>query len=98
MSTTLSRRALFGRPSTRDAGPRVAAVGGGCVAARGIACSSCSDPCEPRALRVRPLPGGRALPVIDTALCTGCGDCVRVCPVDALALVPAPAREDEACA
>jgi ferredoxin len=26
------------------------------------------------------------LPQIDEALCTGCGDCVAVCPTDALAL------------
>ncbi|MCC6904424.1 MAG: 4Fe-4S binding protein [Anaerolineae bacterium] len=27
------------------------------------------------------------LPRIDSALCTGCGDCVTLCPVDALGMV-----------
>lgn len=29
------------------------------------------------------------LPVLDEARCTGCGDCVVVCPVDCLALAGA---------
>ncbi|MGE5546336.1 MAG: 4Fe-4S dicluster domain-containing protein [Solirubrobacterales bacterium] len=70
-----------------------------CLAVNGVTCSVCADPCEPRALRVRPLVGGRALPVIDAASCTGCGDCLTVCPVGALALVPVPpAAEEAACA
>jgi MinD superfamily P-loop ATPase len=27
------------------------------------------------------------LPVVDVALCTGCGDCVAVCPTDCLAMI-----------
>lgn len=27
------------------------------------------------------------LPIIDEALCTGCGDCILICPTEALALV-----------
>lgn len=112
MPRTLSRRAFFlGRgavpgttaPSVGGAGPdsarRVAELAANCLAVNGVACGTCADPCEPRALRLRPLLGGRALPVIDVETCTGCGDCAAICPVGALAVVTAPAAsEDAACA
>lgn len=109
MPRTLSRRAFLAgaRPEpsniaarrARGAGTmrRVAQVAANCLAVNGVACAVCADPCEPRALRVRPLPGGRALPIVDTNACTGCGDCTRVCPVGALGLAVAD-PEEAACA
>lgn len=106
MSRSVSRRSLFtglrSRPAgqggqSRDVGGRrIAEVSASCLAVNGITCSVCADPCEPRALRVRPMLGGRALPMIDAAACSGCGDCLAVCPVGALALVPVPATPEEA--
>lgn len=102
MSHSISRRALFRRASPAPApsatGPLVAVVGGACLAAQGVTCASCVDPCEPRALRIRPLLGGRGLPVVDAAACTGCGDCLNVCPVSALSLAPADLGEANPCA
>lgn len=112
MPRTLSRRAFFtgrraeplnsvARPGVVDgkSARMVAQLAANCLAVGGVACSVCADPCEPRALRVRPLLGGRALPVIDMDSCTGCGDCVRLCPVGALSVVDAPtASEEAACA
>lgn len=57
-----------------------------CLAHRGVACSNCIDPCEPRAIRQRYQPGGVALPEVDLSLCSGCGACYGVCPVRAISL------------
>lgn len=99
MSASLSRRALLGgRPRYgADPGPRVATLSGNCLAVAGVACGICADPCEPRALRIKPQLGGRALPLIDAAACTGCGDCLPICPVGSLSLAPAP-QETNPCA
>ncbi len=104
MTGLLSRRALFGRSDDRseqrDGRPKVAVVAGGCLAVRGVTCCTCADPCQPRALRVRPMLGGRAMPMIDVTTCTGCGDCLAVCPVGALSLQPVDfaASETKSCA
>lgn len=109
MPRTLSRRAFFtgrrpepvqspARPARGEAAARrVAQVAANCLAVSGVTCSVCADPCEPRALRVKPLVGGRALPIVDTNACTGCGDCAKVCPVGALVLAEAD-PEEAACA
>jgi ferredoxin-type protein NapF len=104
MTGSLSRRAFFGRfddrSERRDGGPKIAVVAAGCLAVRGTTCVACADPCEPRALRIRPMLGGRAMPMIDISACTGCGDCLAVCPVGALSLQPVEpaASEKNLCA
>lgn len=57
-----------------------------CLATRRIDCRSCGDSCEPQAIRFKLAIGSVAQPQIDTALCNGCGACVSVCPVDAIAI------------
>lgn len=53
-----------------------------CIAWKGTSCSTCRERCPvPGALTVA---SGR--PTIDAALCTGCGDCVAVCPAPILAI------------
>ena len=68
----------------------VAVVGEGCFEPMGIACRACEDACEARALRARPRLGGTADMTVDAEACTGCGACVPVCPVDAIAVRRAP--------
>lgn len=60
----------------------------GCLEGRGVSCRACEDACEARALRARPQIGGTAVMVLDAEACTGCGACVPVCPVDAIAIHP----------
>ena len=64
----------------------IARIGEGCLEARGVSCRACEDACEVRALRARPKIGGTAEMMLDPDLCTGCGACVPVCPVDAIAI------------
>ncbi|MEO5337350.1 MAG: ferredoxin-type protein NapF [Magnetospirillum sp. WYHS-4] len=73
-------------PLRRAPWARHAEVGASCISLAGVACRLCGDPCGPRAIRFRPATGGRALPVVDQALCTGCGACVAPCPVQAITI------------
>jgi ferredoxin-type protein NapF len=57
-----------------------------CLNRRGVECRVCGDACEARALRFVPARGGIAQLQVDSAACTGCGDCVAVCPVTAIDL------------
>lgn len=57
-----------------------------CLARHGVECRVCGDACDARALRFVPALGGIAQLQIDSTACTGCGDCVGVCPVNAITL------------
>ena len=45
-----------------------------------IMCTACYEVCKEDALNVKP--GGQVK--IDEVLCNNCGECVKVCPVDAI--------------
>ncbi|MEZ5824668.1 MAG: ferredoxin-type protein NapF [Geminicoccaceae bacterium] len=63
-----------------------AEIGGSCLALKGVLCELCSDGCDVRAIRMRPVIGGRRLPLLDRELCTGCGACLGRCPEKAIRL------------
>ncbi len=67
-----------------------AQVGAGCLALRGVVCRSCGEACDEEAIRFRFGRGGVAYPEVELKGCTGCGGCVRVCPVGAIAVGAAP--------
>lgn len=71
--------------SQDDAPWRLAArIGSDCLAFRGVICRSCGEACDEGAIRFRLQVGGAAEPTLIAESCTGCGYCVRVCPVQAL--------------
>lgn len=84
------RRLLFGRPLPPSVPPAgaIAVIAGSCLAHRGIACMTCRDACPTGAIRFALALGG-ARPGVVAESCTGCTECVPVCPAAAI-LVAAP--------
>ena len=66
-------------------------VGQQCLLSAGIACRTCTDACDEGALRFDLCGGGVGTVVMSPDLCTGCGGCLGVCPVDAISLKPSAA-------
>ena len=90
MNATLTRRSLFRalRPTGESGDPnaRVAQIGAACVEPRGVTCRRCGEACDSGAIKFR-LQRGGAQPLLDIATCTGCGDCLSVCPTSAIGFV-----------
>jgi ferredoxin-type protein NapF len=88
LQRTFSRRAiLFGSQAlASEDSANTAIIAENCLALSGIACRTCEDACEPRAIRFQARPGGHYHPSLDALLCTACGECVKVCPATAIAL------------
>ncbi len=57
-----------------------------CLLADGVSCQTCTDICEPRALRfdMRVRPAGKI--ILETEACTGCSACLTTCPTQAISL------------
>jgi ferredoxin len=68
---------------SRDA---VAQIKSGCLTNQGVFCRTCSEACEPDAITFTPAVGRAPIPRIDEDTCTGCGECVGICPANAIAL------------
>lgn len=64
-----------------------ATVKDACLAFNAIACRSCEDFCESRAIRFRPRLGGISAPTIDATLCTGCAECAGACPASSITMI-----------
>ncbi|MBK9081266.1 MAG: 4Fe-4S dicluster domain-containing protein [Rhizobiales bacterium] len=87
MSAGLSRRTLFAALRPAEPEPPLARIGAACVEPKGVTCRRCGDECEPRAISFRLVGRGKAEPRVAAEACTGCGACLGVCPVAAIALV-----------
>ena len=62
----------------------VASVNSSCLSSAGVTCRICGDYCDARAIAFKIAVGGKATPVIERSLCTGCGACIAPCPVRAI--------------
>ena len=94
MAHHLTRRGLFRAVSATDTSSAAlrddrhfARIGAFCLETRGTSCRRCTDSCDVSAIRFRPMGGGRTIALLDQGACTGCGDCLPVCPVNAIELV-----------
>jgi ferredoxin-type protein NapF len=76
----------FADDSAQPPWPLTAVIADGCLSAQGVVCRSCGESCPEGAIRFRLRLGGRAAPLVDADLCSGCGGCFRVCPVGAISL------------
>ncbi len=64
-----------------------------CLAVNKVHCRTCQEQCEPEAISFRLSAGGIAKPIIDSSICTGCGECVSGCPVDAINMHRKPSNK-----
>ncbi len=55
-----------------------------CFATKGILCRSCGEVCEVDAIEFKLLVGGMSQISTDTTACNGCGECVHICPAQAI--------------
>jgi len=58
-----------------------------CLSAQGLTCRVCADVCVPQAISFAEADTG--WPAVAMELCTGCGNCVNPCPVQAISLARA---------
>ncbi len=61
-------------------------ISNGCLSIKGVECRSCGETCETAAISFHPKLGGVVEPMLDPHACTGCGECIGVCPVSALSI------------
>ena len=65
-----------------------------CLSASGVTCRICVEACDTSAIRVRVRVGGDAIPMISDSNCNGCGECVALCPINAITALPRTNRSD----
>lgn len=75
-----------------DSTPRIVAFAEHCLAFQNVVCRTCGESCPDSAIRFSPRLGGAATPSLIAERCTGCGDCLAVCPSAALSLLSPPAH------
>lgn len=67
-----------------------------CLAMNAVICRACGEACDDSAIRFKPELGGVARPQLDPESCSGCGACITVCPVGAVAMTAQPQQRKSA--
>ena len=65
-----------------------------CLTHSNILCNACGDACEADAIVFQPVVHKMPQPLINTSACTGCGECYRYCPVDAIRITRTQAHPE----
>lgn len=63
-----------------------ALIADSCITYQGVVCRSCGEQCAERAIYFQPMVAGISHPILDSSACSGCGACVRPCPVSAITI------------
>ncbi len=62
----------------------IAEIKDNCLSKIGVVCQSCSEICDHGAIEFSLQMGGIPSIDLDVSNCSGCGDCVSICPKDAI--------------
>ncbi len=87
---------LHDAESTRIPWKIKASIQSGCLSLNAVICRSCGEVCDERAIIFKLEIGGVARPLLDPDLCTGCGACFAVCPIQAVTLYAINEPRDQA--
>ncbi|MCK5666106.1 MAG: ferredoxin-type protein NapF [Thiotrichaceae bacterium] len=64
----------------------IAVINNECFSERGVICRSCGEVCEIQAIHFKQVVGGVTHVVMNTDSCNGCGECVSICPANAITI------------
>lgn len=76
---------LFFKKNERPWGLSVK-INSACLSLRHIECRVCNESCDEQAIQFLPKIGGYQI-VLEQEKCTGCGACLKPCPVNAIELI-----------
>jgi ferredoxin-type protein NapF len=62
----------------------IAQIQDNCLSLNGVVCRSCGEACDDSVIRFKLEIGGKARPLLDETECTGCGECIAICPTQSI--------------